>query len=98
MHSVLVIGCSRGAAAGALRLDYHVDDSAENCLDVISDARARTILIAPPNDDRTARKARGLGIGVAHSIGECLDILDQASLGRQQPAVLQKLASMMGWK
>jgi hypothetical protein len=31
LPSVLVIQGSRGAAAGALRLDYHVDDSPKNC-------------------------------------------------------------------
>jgi hypothetical protein len=98
MPSVLVIGGSRGAAAGALRLEYHVDDSAQNCLDVMSDAHARPILIVPPEDTVTARKARSLGIGVAGTIGECLDILDQASRGRQQPVVFQKLAAMVGWK
>jgi hypothetical protein len=97
MPSVLVIGGSRGAAAGALRLDYHVDDSPQNCLDVLSDARAKPLLIVPVRDAVTARKARGLGIGVVHTIGDCLDILDQASVARQQPVVLQKLAAMVGW-
>ena len=97
MPSVLVIGGSRGAAAGALRLDYHVDDSPQNCLDVLSDARARPLLIVPARDVVTARKARGLGIGVVHTIGDCLNVLDQASVARQQPVVLQKLAAMVGW-
>jgi len=37
LPSVLVLGGSRGATAGALRLNYHVDDSAQNCIDVISE-------------------------------------------------------------
>ena len=51
LPSVLVLAGSRGAAAAALRLDYHVDDSAQNCLDVISDSRARPILIVPDADE-----------------------------------------------
>ena len=98
MPSVLVIGGSRGAAAGALRLDYHVDDSGQNCLDVLADARAKPILIVPEDDAVTARKARSLGIGVANTIGECLDILDRASVASQQPLALQKLAAMVGWR
>ena len=47
MPSVLVISGSRGAAAGALRLTYHVDDSPQNCLDVASDSRGEPILIVP---------------------------------------------------
>jgi hypothetical protein len=97
MPSVLVIGGSRGAAAGALRLDYHVDDSAQNCLDVLSDARAKPVLVVPARDVVTARKARSLGIGVVNTTRECLDVLDQASAAREQPVVLQKLAAMVGW-
>jgi hypothetical protein len=96
--SVLVIGGSRGAAAAALRIDYHVDDSPQNCLDVMSDGRAKPILIVPAANDPTARKARSLGIGVAHTIGECLDILEQVSIGGRHPGVLQKLAAAVGWK
>ena len=98
MPSVLMIDGSRGAAAGALRLDYHVDDSAQNCLDVLSDSGARPILITAPQDAATARRARGLGIGVAHSIGQCLDILEQVSGAHHQPGMLQRLSAAVGWK
>lgn len=96
--SVLVIGGSRGAAAKALRLDYHVDDSPQNCLDVMSEGRAKPILIVPPGNEATTRRARSLGIGVANSIGECLDVLDQVSVAGGEPGVLQKLAAAVGWK
>jgi hypothetical protein len=96
--SVLVIGGSRGAAAAALRLDYHVDDSAQNCIDVMSDGRAKPILIAPAGGETTAAKARKLGIAVASSVGEALDILDRVSTGRHQPGLLQKLAAAVGWR
>jgi hypothetical protein len=52
----------------------------------------------PPGTDATARKARGLGIGVARSIGECLDILEEVSLRRDDPGLLQKVAVAVGWK
>jgi hypothetical protein len=96
--SVLVIGGSRGAAAGALRLDYHVDDSAQNCLDVMSEGRAKPILIVPAGDATTAQKARALGIGVAPTTAEALEILDTVSAGRHQPGVMQKLAAAVGWR
>jgi hypothetical protein len=96
--SVLVIGGSRGAAASALRLNYHVDDSPQNCLDVMSEGRARPILVVPPDNEATVQRARSLGIGVARNIGECLDILEQVSVARDQPGVLQKLAAAVGWK
>src|SRR4029453_7254684 len=96
--SVLVIGGSRGAAAGALRLDYHVDDSAQNCVDVLAEGGAKPILIMSGDHQPTAQKARHLGIGVAATIGECLEILDQASTARGDAGVFQMLASAVGWK
>jgi len=96
--SVLVIGGSRGAAAKALRLDYHVDDSPQNCLDVMSEGHAKPILIVPSGNEAITRRARSLGIGVAKNIGECLDILDQVSVAGEAPSVLQKLAAAVGWK
>ena len=98
LPSVLVIAGSRGAAAGALRLDYHVDDLAQNCLDVLSDSKARPILIVPPGDDGTARAARRLGIGVAVSIDECLHILSEASASRGDQGMIARLAALVGWR
>jgi len=98
LPSVLVIAGLRGDAAAALRLDYHVDDLAQNCLDVMSDSRARPILITPSADDSRARTARRLGIGVATSIDECLQILGEASASRSNPGVLARLVSLVGWK
>jgi hypothetical protein len=98
LPSVLVLGGSRGAAAGALRLNYHVDDSAQNCLDVIVDSGAKPILIVSDGDDATIASARKLGIATSRSIGECLDLLEKATLARTQPGLLAKLAAMVGWK
>lgn len=98
LPSVLVLGGSRGAAAGALRLSYHIDDSAQNCLDVIADSRAKPILIVPDNDDATIVSARKLRIGTAQSIGECLDLLEKATMAQTQPGLLARIAAMVGWK
>lgn len=98
LPSVLVIGGSRGAAAGALRLDYHVDDSAQNCVDVISDSKAKAILVVPDEDLATIATARRLGVGTAPSIETCLDVLEQASIAQSQPGLLQRIAAAVGWK
>jgi hypothetical protein len=98
LPSVLVLAGSRGAAAATLRLDYLVDDSAQNCLDVIADSSARPILIVPDDDESTVLSARNLGVGTARSIAECLDILEQATLAQTQPGLLQRLASLVGWR
>jgi hypothetical protein len=97
LPSVLVLAGSRGAAAGALRLDYHVDDSAQNCLDVIADSSARPILIVPDNDEVSILRAHKLGIGTARSIAECLDILEEVTKVHTQPGLLQRLATLLGW-
>lgn len=98
LPSVLVLGGSRGLAAGALRLNYHIDDSPQNCLDVISDSRAKPILIVPDNDAVTIASARKLGIGTAQSLTECLDILEKATAARRQPGLLARIANLVGWR
>ncbi len=97
LPSVLVIPGSRGAAVGALRLDYHVDDSPTNCVDVKSESGAKPILIVADGDEPTIASARRLGIGSARTIAEALDILEQASTARSQPTLLGRIASLVGW-
>ncbi|HEY7499737.1 MAG TPA: hypothetical protein VH740_14560 [Vicinamibacterales bacterium] len=98
LPSVLVISGSRGAAAKAIRLDYHVDDNSQNCLDVISESSARPILIVPPSNEPAIQSARKLGIGVVHCVGEAVDILEQASQAHSNPGLFKRLAGMVGWK
>ena len=97
LPSVLVVPGSRGAAAAALTLDYHVDDSPKNCIDVKSESRARALLIVPPEDEVTVDSARRLGIGTASSITAALDVLEQATLAHTQPSLLARVARMVGW-
>src|SRR5262245_22703063 len=42
---VFVVTASRGLIATALTLDIVVDDTPENCVDIASDSKARTIAI-----------------------------------------------------
>ena len=98
LPSVLVISGSRGAAAGALRLNFHVDDSPQNCLDVVADSKARPILIVPEPDEITETSAKRLRIGVARTIGEALDSLEQiAAVGKGDTRLLSRLSKIMGW-
>jgi hypothetical protein len=97
LPSVLAIGGRRGALAAALRLDYHVDDNVQHCLDVAADSKARTILVAPDSTDRAVLSARKLGIAVASGIDEALDILDQATQAHDNPSLLRRLAALVGW-
>ena len=97
MPSVVVIAGSRGAAINALRLTHHVDDSPENCVDVKTDSTAMPILIVRHPDDLAARQARRLGMSVAASIGECLDLLVHASGTSGQSSVVKRLAALVNW-
>jgi len=97
LPSVLVIAGSRGAAIQALRLTHHVDDSPQNCLDVKSDSKAWPILIVKRSDDQTARQARKLGMGIAASFGDCLEILESVSRSSSQPGMLSRLSALVNW-
>ena len=97
LPSVLVISGSRGAAAGALRLNFHVDDSAQNCLDVVSESRARPVLILPEPDAVTEASAKRLKIGVTRSIGEALDALEQRASADQPSGLMNRLSKIVGW-
>jgi hypothetical protein len=95
LPSVLVIGGSRGAAVHALRLTHHVDDSPQNCVDVKTDSRAMPILVVR-GEDSAARQARSLKMGVASSIGECLDVLENLS-SRPGQSIVDRLAALVNW-
>lgn len=96
--SVIPLSGGRGKAASALRLDFLVDDSPQNCVDVLSDSSTRAILLIDRDDPLAASSARRLGIGVAHSVSEVLDLLVQATDARANPTLFEKLRRMVGWK
>ena len=98
MPSVLVIPGPRGAAGNALSLHYHVDDSANNCVDMKSESQAKPILIVGDDDPTATASARRLGIGTARDISAALDILDKASTAKARPHILEQLGRMVGWK
>ena len=97
LPSVLVIAGSRGAAAAALRLDYHVDDNVQNCLDVMVAAAAKVVLISGRSDPAGVA-SRKLGVAITPTIGECLDLLEKVSDARNNPTLLNRLAGLVGWK
>lgn len=96
--SVIPLSGGRGKAASALRLDYLVDDTPQNCVDVLSDSSTRAILLVDDDDPLAESSARRLGIGVAHSVHEVLDLLVQATAARANPSLFEKLRKLVGWK
>jgi hypothetical protein len=81
--SVFVVNGSRGKIAEALDLDIVVDDLPVNCVDVLSDSRAKAILVWRGPSTTVPAGATRLGIRVVRSMGECLDVL-AAIEGRAQ--------------
>jgi hypothetical protein len=96
--SVIPLSGGRGKAASALRIDYLVDDTPQNCVDVLSDSAARAILLVDPHDPHAASSARRLGIGTAHDIHQVLDLLVAATAARANPSLFEKLRKLVGWK
>jgi FMN phosphatase YigB (HAD superfamily) len=96
--SVIPLSGGRGKAASALRLDYLVDDTPQNCVDVLSDSSTRAILLVNADDPHAGISARRLGIGVAHSVHEVLDLLVQATAARTNPSLFERLRKLVGWK
>lgn len=96
--SVIPLSGARGKLASALRLDYLVDDTPQNCVDVLSDSSTRAILLIDQRDALATASARRLGIGVARSVHDVLDVLVQATAARANPTLFEKLRKLVGWK
>jgi len=91
--SVFVIRGSRGKIASALGLDVVIDDRPENCLDVVTDSRARAMLIwRGEAGSPVVQNARRLGIEVFGSFFECLQALSKPP----RPSLLGRLVQMLG--
>ena len=98
LPSVIPLSGSRGKACQALRIDFLVDDTPKNCVDVISDSAARAILITSGVDEFTESGARRLGIVTVKSAADALDILEQATVAKVNPTFFARFLQKMGIK
>lgn len=96
--SVIPLSGARGKCAAALHLDYLIDDTPQNCVDVLSESSTRSILLVDADDAIADSSARRLGIGTARDVHEVLDLLVQATEARANPSLFEKLRKMVGWK
>jgi hypothetical protein len=96
--SVFVVQGSRGKIAAAIDLDVVVDDRPENCLDVVTDSKARPILVSRDESDQISLVARRVGIGLVKSVGECLDLLIQADSPAPEQGVLDRVLRLLKLK
>ena len=89
----------RGRIASALHLDLVIDVTPRNCVNVVSESDARTILVWRGDRSTLPPDARRPEIDVARSFGECLDML--ATVGDSSPrnaGVFSSLRRLFGWK
>jgi len=100
LPAVYVVTASRGLIAAALTLDLVVDDTPENCVDVASDSRARSIGVFR-TQDVPQQALRAMGIHLVQSTDECLNLLVDidASL-EQQPTegAIERVMRTLGLK
>jgi len=97
LPSVYVVQGSRGRIAAALALDIVVDDRPENCLDVVTDSKARAILVWRDAEGQLPATAQRLGIGVVKSVAECLGILTKVE-STARGDVLSRVMRLLGLK
>jgi len=97
LPSVYVVQGSRGRIAAALALDFVIDDTPENCLDVVADSSARAVLVWREDEKHLPSAARRLGIGVVRSVDECLGVLAHID-APVTPGVMDRVLRALGVK
>nr|MBA3950021.1 hypothetical protein [Acidobacteriota bacterium] len=98
LPSVIPLSGSRGKAIQSLKVDFLVDDTPKNCVDVISDSSARAILITRGVDEFTESGAKRLGIVTVKTVADALEILEQATLAKVNPTFFARFLQKMGLK
>ena len=99
LPSVYVVQGSRGRIAAALGLDIVIDDTPENCLDVVVDSKARAILVWREDQNHLPVAARRLGIGIVTSVDDCLKILVQIdSPAAEKSGAIDRARELLGLK
>lgn len=77
LPSVLTVPGSRGEVANGLRLDLVVDDQIINCVEVISAAQTKALLMQRLADAAAREHANSRGIGVVSSMLEALTVIER---------------------
>jgi hypothetical protein len=96
MPSVYVVHGSRGQIAKALQIDVVVDDRPENCLDVVLESQAGSILVWRGQRESVPASARRMGIAVVTSVAQCLDSLVEIERSNEGGSLLDRLRRMFG--
>jgi len=94
--SVYVMNGSRGRVADALALDVVIDDRPENCLDVVTESKARALLVWRDVPASVPPAAARLGIEPVFSMSEALDLLEQAGGADKPDGLVGRLRAAIG--
>ena len=97
--SVIPLSGGRGKRAAALQLDYLVDDTPQNCVDVLADSSTRAILLVDPDD--LARRNKRAAARHRHRAQHPRSARSaRAGDGgpRTTPRLFEKLRKLVGWK
>ena len=97
LPSVFVVQGSRGKIADSLALDIVVDDLPANCVDIISDSKARAVLVCRDNSKSTIVNATRLGIATVPTVAACLDIVIQVDKGASRPNLMDQVKQALGF-
>jgi hypothetical protein len=90
LPAVLTVPGSRGDVATGLRLDLVLDDQLINCVEVISAAPTKAVLVLRSNDPAARQQAGNRGIGVVSTLSEAITIIE-----RLQNVLPQKRGRLM---
>ena len=96
LPSVFVVHGSRGQVASALHLDVVIDDRPENCLDVVLESKAGSILVWRGGAATVPASAKRLGIAVVPTVAACLDALVEADRAETGTTLLDRLRRLFG--
>ena len=96
LPSVYVMSGSRGRLADALTLDVVMDDRPENCLDVVTESKARALLVWRDKALPVPPAAARLGIESVASMGEALDLLERTTRGEKTAGLVDRLRAAIG--
>jgi hypothetical protein len=96
LPSVYVMSGSRGKVTDALALDALIDDRPENCLDVITDSKARALLVWRDAPHAVPPAAARLGIETVSSMADALELLQQPAHAARPGGLVGRLRSAIG--
>ena len=77
LPAVMTVPGSRGDIANGLRLDMIIDDQLINCVEVISAAPTKALLMLRTPDAAAREHASNRGIGVVGSLSEAITVMER---------------------